>query len=68
MSLRSIKSAEEHMVIRKGADMCAVGGRALMQAVKPGVPKHEIALASTSTMVCGIAESFPFAELMDTWT
>ena len=68
MSLRTIKSAEEHVLIRKGADMCAVGGRALMQAVKPGVPEHEIALASTSAMVRGIAESFPFVELMDTWT
>ena len=68
MSLRTIKSAEEHVLIRKGADMCAVGGRALMEAVKPGVPEHEIALASTSAMVRGIAESFPFVELMDTWT
>ena len=48
--------------------MCAVGGRALMQAVKPGVPEHEIALASTSAMVHGIAESFSFVELLDTWT
>ena len=36
--------------------------------MKPGVPEHEIALASTSAMVRGIAESFPFVELMDTWT
>ena len=68
MSLRTIKSAEEHLLIRKGADMRAVGGRALMQAVKPGVPEHEIALASTSAMVHGIAESFSFVELLDTWT
>ena len=39
-----------------------------MEAVKPGVSEHEIALASTSAMVRGIAESFPFVELMDTWT
>jgi creatinase len=68
MALRTIKSAEEHVLIRKGADMCAVGGRALMAAVKAGVPEHEIALASTSAMVRGIADSFPFVELMDTWT
>ena len=60
MSLRTIKSANKHGLICKDADMCAVGGRVLMQAVKPGVPKHEIALASTSAMVCSIAESFPF--------
>ena len=68
MSLRTIKSAEEHVLIRKGADMCAVGGRALMAAVKAGVPEHEIALASTGAMVRAIADSFPFVELMDTWT
>ena len=68
MALRTIKSAEEHVLIRKGADMCAVGGRALMSAVRAGVPEHEIALASTSAMVRAIADSFPFVELMDTWT
>ena len=68
MALRTIKSAEEHVLIRKGADMCAVGGRALMGAVRAGVPEHEIALASTSAMVRAIADSFPFVELMDTWT
>jgi len=68
MALRTIKSAEEHVLIRKGADMCAVGGRALMGAVKSGVPEHEIALASTSAMVRAIADSFPHVELMDSWT
>ena len=68
MDLRTIKSAEEHVLIRKGADICAVGGRALMGAVKAGVPEHEVALASTSAMVREIADSFPFVELMDTWT
>ena len=68
MALRTIKSAEEHVLIRKGADMCAVGGRALMGAVKAGVPEHEIALASTSAMVRAIADSFPHVELMDSWT
>ena len=68
MDLRTIKSAEEHVLIRKGADICAVGGRALMGAVKAGVPEHEVALASTSAMVREIASSFPFVELMDTWT
>ena len=62
-----LKSAEEHVLIRKGADI-VVGGRALMGAVKAGVPEHEVALASTSAMVREIASSFPFVELMDTWT
>jgi creatinase len=68
MRLRTIKSAEEHKLIRKGADICAVGGRAVMGAVKAGVPEHEVAIASTNAMVREIANSFPFVELMDSWT
>ena len=33
-----------------------------------GVPEYEVALATTRTMVREIAASFPFVELMDTWT
>ena len=33
-----------------------------------GVPEHEVALASTQAMVREIAQAFPYAELMDTWT
>ena len=68
MRLRTIKSPEEHTLIRKGAEICGVGGRAVMDAVKAGVPEHEIALASTAAMVRTIAKSFPFVELMDSWT
>ena len=32
------------------------------------MPEHEIALAATGAMVRAIADSFPFVELMDTWT
>ena len=42
--------------------------RAVMGAVKEGAPEHEVALASTNAMVREIANSFPFVELMDTWT
>jgi len=68
MWMRAIKSAEEHKLIREGARICNIGGRAVMGAVKAGVPEHEVALASTSAMVREIAKSFPFVELMDTWT
>jgi creatinase len=33
-----------------------------------GVPEYEVALASTQAMVREIGKSFPFVELMDTWT
>jgi creatinase len=68
MWMRAVKSDEEHNLIREGARICNVGGRAVMAAVKAGVPEHEVAIASTSAMIREIGKSFPFVELMDTWT
>ena len=39
-----------------------------MKATEAGVAEHEVALASNDAMVREIANSFPFVELMDTWT
>ncbi|MEZ5775671.1 MAG: M24 family metallopeptidase [Hyphomicrobiaceae bacterium] len=68
MWMRTIKSAEEHRLIKEGARLCDVGGWALVGAVSAGVPEHEIAIASTNAMIREIGKSFPFVELMDTWT
>jgi len=68
MWMRTIKSLEEQKLIREGARICNVGGRAVMEAVKAGVPEHEVAIASTNAMIREIGKSFPFVELMDTWT
>ncbi len=68
MAQRTIKSAEEHVLIREGTRICDVGGAALVEAVQAGVPEHEVAMASTNAMIREIAKSFPFVELMDTWT
>jgi len=68
MRQRTIKSAEEHALIREGARICRTGGEACMEAAAVGVGEHEVALASTNAMVREIAASFPFVELMDTWT
>lgn len=68
MALRTVKSTEEHALIREGTRICRVGGEAVMQAARAGVPEHEVAIASTNAMVRAIADSFPFVELMDTWT
>ena len=43
MWMRTIKSAEEHKLIRDGARICDVGGAACVAAVKAGVPEHEVA-------------------------
>jgi len=68
MWMRAIKSAEEHKLIRKGAQVADLGGAALVAAVKAGVPEHEVAIAATNTMIREIGASFPYVELMDTWT
>lgn len=68
MTQRTIKSTEEHKLIREGARIGDLGGAAVVDAIQAGVPEHEIALASTNAMVREIAGSFPFVELMDTWT
>lgn len=68
MTQRTIKSAEEHVLIREGARICDIGGAATVEAVAAGVAEHEVAIASTNAMVREIARSFPFVELMDTWT
>ncbi|XOC81923.1 M24 family metallopeptidase (plasmid) [Microvirga sp. M2] len=68
MWMRTVKSSEEHSLIREGARICNVGGRAVMNAVEAGVPEFEVAIASTNAMVREIGKSFPFVELMDSWT
>jgi creatinase len=68
MWIRTIKSDEEIALIREGARVADIGGAAVAEAVRPGVAEHEVALASTGAMVREIAKSFPFVELMDTWT
>ncbi len=68
MWMRAIKSAEEHAHIRRCAEICNVGARAVMGAIHPGVPEYEVAIASTNAMIREIGSSFPFVELMDTWT
>jgi creatinase len=68
MKMRMVKSAEEIEFIAHGAQVCDIGGAALVAAVKEGVAEHEVALASTNAMVREIAKRFPHTELMDTWT
>ena len=68
MWMRTRKSGEEHRHIRESARICNVGGRTVMGAIAAGVAEHEVAIASTNAMVREIAKSFPFVELMDTWT
>ena len=61
-------TAEEIAHIIQGANICDIGGAALVEAIKEGAPEHEIALHSTQAMVKEIAKRYPHSELMDTWT
>ena len=68
MRLRMIKSDEEIAHIKHGAQICDIGGAALVEAVDENVPEYEVALHSTQAMIREIAHRFPDGELMDTWT
>jgi creatinase len=68
MRLRMTKSAEEIAHITEMARVADIGGAACVEAIAPGVGEHEVALHATQAMVREIAQSWPHAELMDTWT
>ena len=68
MSQRLVKSGEEIELIRNGARIADIGGVACRAAISEGAKEYEVALASTGAMVRAIAETYPHAELMDTWT
>lgn len=67
MWLRTIKSAEEIVLIKEGARTADIGGEAIRKAIRENVPEYEVALAGTQAMVRHIANTYPYAELMDTW-
>ncbi len=68
MRLRMIKSAEEIAHITEMARIADLGGGACVEAIEVGAPEHEVALHSTGTMIREIANIWPHAELLDTWT
>lgn len=68
MQLRMIKSAEEIQHISEMARIADVGGAACVEAATVGTPEYEVALHSTAAMIREIANCWPDAELMDTWT
>ncbi|MEM9652831.1 MAG: M24 family metallopeptidase [Actinomycetota bacterium] len=68
MWMRTVKSDEEIRHITLAATVADLGGEACRDAIAAGVPEHEVAMASTNAMIRAIADSFPFVELMDTWT
>jgi len=68
MAQRMIKSNEEISIIRNGAQVGDLGGKACVDAIAEGMPEYLIARAATTRMVDEIAKRFPDSDLMDTWT
>eukprot|EP00093_Oithona_nana_P012439 12439.XXX_604675_603152_1 [CDS] Oithona nana genome sequencing. len=67
MEMRMVKSPEEHELYRKTARIADLGGFAVRDAIKEGVPEYEIALHGTRSMTREIARSFPNQEIRDIW-
>ena len=67
MQMRMIKSSEEHELYRKTARIADLGGFAVRDAIKEGVPEYEIALHGVQSMNREIARSFPDQEIRDIW-
>lgn len=68
MRMRMVKSAVEIDLIKHGANVADIGGGACVEAIAPGVPEHEVMIASTDAMVREIAKRFPHSDIRDTWT
>ncbi|MFC9361512.1 M24 family metallopeptidase [Rhodococcus sp. NPDC057014] len=67
MRQRMVKSPEEIELIKHGARIGDLGGEAIRDAVREGVPEYEVAIAGSNAMIREIAATFPHAELRDTW-
>jgi len=68
MKMRMIKSTEEHELYRKTARIADMGGFAVRELIKEGVPEHAIAMHGTKVMVDEVARTFGAkSEIRDMW-
>ncbi|MEM9228035.1 MAG: aminopeptidase P family protein [Pseudomonadota bacterium] len=67
MAARMVKSPEEIALIREGARIADLGGRAIHDAIRPGVREIDVAMAGRDAMELEIARAHPDSELRDTW-
>ena len=64
MWMRSIKSAEEHDLLRAGARTAAQSATAVLGLIVPGALEYEVAIAGVAAMHRGVAAAFPGAGMM----
>lgn len=67
MRLRMVKSPAEIALIKEGARIADIGGRAIREAIREGVREIDVAMAGRDAMEIAIADAFPNAEYRDTW-
>ncbi len=67
MRLRMVKSPAEIALIKEGARVADIGGRAIREAIREGVREIDVAMAGRDAMETAIADAFPKAEYRDTW-
>lgn len=67
MNQRLLKSDEEVYLIRQGARIADIGGRAIKNAVREGATEYDLSMIGTQAMVPEIAKVYPGKELRETW-
>ena len=67
MSQRMIKSDEEITLIKSGAKIADIGGKAIVKEIKIGASEIDIAMVGRDAMEKAIAKYHPNSELRDTW-
>ncbi|MDN5732282.1 MAG: aminopeptidase P family protein [Yaniella sp.] len=67
MRQRLLKSDEEVYLIRQGARIADIGGRAIKNAIREGITEYELAFIGTEAIVPEIAKVYPSKELRETF-
>lgn len=65
---RLVKSEEEIALMREGARIAEIGGRAIKDAIQEGITEYELAHIGIEAMVPEIAKSYPGQELRETFS
>jgi len=64
---RLVKSDEEIELLRHGARIADIGGRAIKNAIREGITEYELAQIGTEAMVPEIAKTYPDQEVRETF-
>ena len=65
---RLVKSDEEIALMREGARIADIGGRAIKNAIREGITEYELTQIGINAMVPEIAKAYPHQELRETFS